>query len=166
MSGAVGGMRVRNVATVKTLTLAGVDLHDVPAIFGDADNSALNSGDTSGNIGMPILSRFDLTTDYARNRILLKPRPDAVGAPFPKDRSGALARLADGVLTLAVVAPGSPAEAAGLKVGQKIAAVNGRPASELGVAGFTALRTGPAGETLALTLADGATVRLTLKDYF
>jgi hypothetical protein len=166
MSGAVGGIRTRSVATVKTLTLAGVTLHDVPATFGDEDNSAFNTGLTAGNLGMPILSRFELTTDYARHRLLLKPRPDAIDAPFPKDRSGALTRLADGAFVLAVVAPGSPAEAAGLKPGQKIAAVDGRPAAELGVAGFTALRTGAAGRTLTLTLDDGRTVPLTLKDYY
>lgn len=166
MSGAVGGTRTRNIATVKTLTLAGVTLHDIPATFVDEDNSALNTGHTFGNIGMPILSRFELTTDYARNRILLKPRADAVAAPFPKDRAGALTRLTDGVFTLAVVAPGSPAEAAGLKAGQKITAVNGRPAAELGVPGYTALRTAPAGQTLVLTLEGGASVSLTLKDYY
>ena len=72
----------------------------------------------------------------------------------------------DGVFTIAVVAPGSPAEAAGLKAGQRITAVNGRPAAELGVTGLTALRTAPAGQTLALTLDGGETVSLTLKDYY
>jgi predicted aspartyl protease len=166
LSGAVGGIRSRSVATVRTLTIGGVTLRDVPAVFGDDDKSALNLGHTAGNVGMPILSRFELTTDYARGRILLKPRADAVAAPFPKDRAGALARLADGVFTVGLVAPGSPAEAAGLKTGQQITAVNGRPAAELGVAGYTALRTGPAGQTLTLTLKDGSAVTLTLRDYY
>lgn len=166
LSGAVGGMRTRNVATVKSLTLAGVTLRDIPAVFGDEDNSAFNVGHTAGNIGMPILGRFELTTDYARNRILLKPRPDALAAPFPKDRAGALTRFADGAFTIAFVAPGSPAEAAGLKAGQVITAANGKPAADLGVTGFTALRMAAAGQPLALTLKDGETVTLTLKDYY
>jgi|GEM_PF-436738 len=166
LSGAVGGMRPRSVATVKSLTLGGVTLHDIPAVFGDEDNSAFNTGHTSGNIGMPILGRFDLTTDYSRNRILLKARPDAVAQPFPKDRSGLLTRIANGVATLGLVAPGSPAEAAGLKTGQQIAAVNGKPVAELGVAGLTALRTGPAGGVLQVTLSTGETVGVTLKDYY
>lgn len=166
MSGAVGGVRARDVATVRTLTLGGVTLRDVPAIFGEPDNSALNTGDTAGNIGAPILNRFELTTDYARNRILLQPRPDAVAAPFAKDRAGAFARLLDGALAIAVVAPGSPAQAAGLKAGDRIVAVNGRPAGEVGVPGFTALRTAAAGQALALTLDGGRTVSLTLKDYY
>jgi S1-C subfamily serine protease len=151
---------------VKSLTLAGVTVKDIPAVFGDEDNSAFNTGHTSGNIGMPILSRFELTTDYARGRILLKPRPDAVGQPFAKDRSGLLTRMQNGAATLGLVPPGSPAEAAGLKAGQQIAAVNGKPVSELGVAGLTALRTGAAGTPLAVTLATGETVKLTLKDYY
>lgn len=166
MSGAIGGVRSRNVATVKSLTLAGVTLRDIPATFGDEDNSALNNGHTAGNIGMPILGRFELTTDYARNRIFLKPRPGAIDAPFPKDRLGALTRFANGAFTIGVVAPGSPAEAAGLKVGQVITAVDGRPAADLGVAGLTALRTAPAGRPVAVTLASGETVNLVLKDYY
>ncbi|MGA0604554.1 aspartyl protease family protein [Phenylobacterium sp. VNQ135] len=166
MSGGVGGQRPRSVATVRSLTLAGVEFHDIPATFGDEDNSSFNVGNSSGNVGMPILSRFELTTDYARNRILLKPRLDAAAAPFAKDRTGALARFVDGAFKIAVVAPGSPAEAAGLKPGQVIEAVNGRPAAELGMAGFTALRTAPAGQTLMLTLQGGQTVPLTLSDYY
>ena len=69
-------------------------------------------------------------------------------------------------LAIALVAPGSPAEAAGLKAGQLITALDGRPASELGVAGYTALRTAKAGGVLTLTLQDGAQVPVTLKDYY
>lgn len=166
LSGGVGGARARTVATVKSVSLGGVEVRDIPAVFGDEDNSVFNVGHTSGNVGMPLLSRFGLTTDYARGRLLLTPRPDAVAAPFVKDRAGALARPAEGGLSIALVAPGSPAQAAGLKAGQVITALNGRPASELGVAGYTPLRTGPAGSVLTLTLQDGTQVPLTLKDYY
>lgn len=166
LAGAIGGMKPRNVATIRTLTLGGVVLKDIPANFGEEDGSALDTTQTLGNIGMPILSRFDLTTDYSRHRILLKPRPDAVGLPFTKDRSGLGARLNDGVFNLSFVAPGSPAETAGLKAGQKITAVNGQSAKDLAVAGLTKLRTGAADETLTLTLGTGETVNLVLKDYF
>ena len=64
-------------------------------------------------------------------------------------RAGALVRPAEGGLAIALVAPGSPAEAAGLKAGQLITALDGRPAAELGVAGYTALLKG--------VEADGAT---------
>ena len=168
LSGGVGagGPRTRTIATVKTIAIGGVEVRDIPAVFGDEDNSVFNIGHTSGNVGMPVLSRFGLTTDYARNRLLLTPRPDALAAPFVKDRAGALVRPAEGGLAIALVAPGSPAEAAGLKAGQLITALDGRPASELGVAGYTALRTAKAGGVLTLTLQDGAQVPLTLKDYY
>lgn len=166
LSGAIGGLKPRSVATIKTLTLGGVVLKDIPANFGEEDGSALDTTQTLGNIGMPILSRFELTTDYSRHRILLKPRPDAIGAPFSKDRSGLGARLNEGVFAISFVAPGSPAETAGLKTGQKITAVNGQPAKDLAVAGLTKLRIGASGQTLALTLDTGETVNLVLKDYF
>lgn len=166
LSGAIGGLKARDVATVRTLTLAGVTFRDIPAVFGEDDASAFGSTRTAGNIGMPILSRFQLTTDYTRERLLLTPRPDVVAQPFPKDRTGLVARFGGGVFNLGMVAPGSPAEAAGLKTGQVITAVNGRPAADLGVAGLTALRTAAPGAALALTLQTGETVTLTLKDYY
>ncbi|WP_430425056.1 aspartyl protease family protein [Phenylobacterium sp.] len=166
LSGAVGGLKTRDVATVKSLTLAGVTFHDIPAIFGEDDGSAFGNTRTAGNIGMPILSRFRLTTDYANQRLLLTPRSDVVTQPFPKDRSGLVTRFAAGAFTLGLVAPGSPAEAAGLKAGQVITAINGKPSAELGVAGLTALRNGPAGSSLAVTVQTGETVNLVLRDYY
>lgn len=166
LSGAIGGLKPRDVAVVKTLTLAGVTFRDIPAVFGEDDGSAFDNTRTAGNIGMPILSRFKLTTDYSRERLLLTPRADAVAQPFAKDRSGLLARFAGGVFTLGLVAPGSPAEAAGLKAGQVITTVNGRPAADVGIPGFTALRTAAAGTPLAVTLQTGETVNLRLKDYY
>ncbi|TAL38182.1 MAG: hypothetical protein EPN98_00610 [Phenylobacterium sp.] len=166
LSGAVGGLKTRDVATVRSLTLAGVTFRDIPAVFGEDDGSAFGNTRTAGNIGMPILSRFRLTTDYANHRLLLTPRADMVGLPFPKDRSGLMTRFNGSGFTLGLVAPGSPAEAAGLKAGQVITAVNGKAASELGVAGMTALRTAAAGATMALTLQSGETVSLVLRDYY
>jgi predicted aspartyl protease len=166
LAGAIGGVKPRDVATVKTLTLAGVTFRDIPGVFGEDDGSAFGGTRTAGNIGMPILSRFQLTTDYPRERLLLTPRAQEIAAPFAKDRSGLLARYAGGVLNLGLVAPGSPAEAAGLKTGQVITALNGKPAADLGVEGFTALRTGPAGTPLTVTLQTGETVNLTLRDYY
>jgi predicted aspartyl protease len=168
LSGAVGGLKTRDVATVKTLTLAGVTFKDVPAVFGEDDGSAFGNSRTMGNIGMGILSRFALTTDYTRGRILLTPRADAVAQPFPKDRSGIvpLPGPASGGVKLGLVAPGSPAEAAGLKTGQTITAINGQPVADLGLPGFTKLRTGPAGTPLEVTLSTGETVKLTLADYY
>lgn len=166
LSGAVGGLKTRDVATVSTLTLAGVTFRDIPATFGEDDGSAFGNTRTAGNIGMPILSRFQLTTDYANHRMWLTPRADAIAQPFPKDRSGLVARLTGTTFTLGLVAPGSPAEAAGLKTGQVITAINGKPSAELGVAGLTALRTAAAGANLAVTLQTGETVNLVLKDYY
>jgi membrane-associated protease RseP (regulator of RpoE activity) len=167
ISGAVGGLKTRDVAMVRSLTLGGVTFRDIPGVFGEDDGSAFGDSRTMGNIGMPILSRFALTTDYSRGRILLTPRADAVAAPFAKDRSGLLpVPGGQGGVKLGLVAPGSPAEAAGLKAGAVITAVDGKPAAELGLPGLARLRTGAAGTPLSLTLATGETVTLTLADYY
>ncbi|MDQ0462281.1 hypothetical protein QO010_000029 [Caulobacter ginsengisoli] len=164
LSGAVGGLKARDLVTVRTLTFAGVTFEAVPAVlFGDEAKDA--DGTISlGNIGMPILSRFALTTDYSHDRLWLTPLPDAVGKPFTKDRTGLGLQPPNGKLQF--VAPGSPADAAGLKTGDTLTAIDGKPLKDLTTADFQRLRALPAGATLSVTLANGTVKVLTLRDYY
>ncbi|MDO8380896.1 pepsin/retropepsin-like aspartic protease family protein [Phenylobacterium sp.] len=163
LSGAVGGVRTRDVATVKAITFGGVTFHDVPATFPGSDGSSVDSARTLGNIGLPVLSRFHLYTDYAHDRLWLKPVAHAADTPFPKDRSGFVARMDGAVAKVLMVAPGSPAEAAGFKTGDNLAAFNGKPLSQEQIQSLKIL---PAGTKIGVTLADGSTKTLVLSDYF
>lgn len=167
LSGAIGGIKTRNIASLRSVTFAGVTFHDVPTVFFDDDGQSAESNRTLGNVGMPILSRFRLTTDYAHNRLFLTPLPDAAARPFSKDRSGVLARPArDGKAEILLIAPGSPAEAVGLKAGQILTAVNGLALTGDNAAAIQALRTLPAGSSVSFTLSTGETRTVVLKDYF
>ena len=64
------------------------------------------------------------------------------------------------------VNPGSPALAAGLKPGDHIIAIDGRPVGSLPPQAFLTAADGPPGATVRLTLADGAVRTVTLADYF
>ncbi len=66
--GGIGGAVERDTTTLRTLTVAGVTFHDVPATI---DDNA-NAGDV--NVGVSILRRFHITTDYAQHAIWLSPR--------------------------------------------------------------------------------------------
>jgi hypothetical protein len=167
LSGAVGGLKQRDIATIRTLTFGGVTFKDIPTVFFADEGDTAESNRTMGNIGMPILSRFRLTTDYARDRLYLTPVADAATRAFPKDRSGLLAQPAkDGLSPILMVAPGSPAEAAGFKTGEVITGIDGKSLKELDATAWSKLRLVPPGTTVSFTLQDGTTRSLVLKEYY
>lgn len=167
LSGAVGGMKERDVATVKALSFGGVTFTDIPTVFQSDGGDTNESNRTMGNIGMPILNRFRLTTDFSRDRLYLTPVPEAVAAPFAKDRTGLVAPPPkDGKTRLLLVAPGSPAEAAGFRKGDVLTGVDGKPFKDLDAGALQALRGRPAGTSVTFTLEGGATRTLVLKDYY
>jgi len=97
-----------------------------------ADGGALAIRHVAGNIGGEILRRFVVTFDYAR-RIVHLVAGESAARPFDVDRSGLwINRHADGAIIGAVMA-GSPADAAGLRVDDVIAAVDGEAASAIGL---------------------------------
>lgn len=167
LAGAVGGLKQQNVTTLRTLSFGGATFRDVPAILTEAGASAVDSDRTLGNLGLPILSRFRLIADYPQDRLYLVPLADQVPLPFRKERSGMVTRAAGDRFVIQNVWPGSPAEAAGLKPGDEIVSVDGKPAVvAFSAAEFAALRNSQAGRTVELGLADGARKRITLRDYF
>ena len=129
----------------------------------ETPGTAVFDTDRAGaNVGLPLISRFRLITDFPRNRIFLIPGPDA-GRPFDRDRTGLKTRLEDDRWIVDFVAPGSPAEAGGWKAGDAIILMNGRPVVGLAPNEWTG---GPQGSQVSLTLADGTRRLLTLRDYF
>lgn len=162
LSGAVGGLREQQVATVRKLTFGGATFSDIPTVFTDDRGESAESNRTFGNIGLPILSRFRIYADFSHDRLFLQPTA-AVADPFPKDLSGLRVQPGAEQAQVLMVAPGSPAEAAGIKAGEVIVAVDGVPLKQ---AGLAALQAKPAGATLTVTTKAGKTYSLTLKAYY
>lgn len=142
----VGGVAFRSVGVVAT---AGLASH-APA-----------------NVGLEILSRFKVTVDFAGDRLWLEPVPGAAEAPFRKNRAG-LALVPEAVsVRVTHVAAGSPAEAAGWRIGEEIAAIDGRAVGADYAASDTARWIfGPPGRVVALTMDDGSRRLLKLADYY
>ncbi|MBU2168317.1 MAG: aspartyl protease family protein [Alphaproteobacteria bacterium] len=166
MSGAVGGVRESGLATIGSLEIGGFEVSDIPTVFPPAGPSAVDADRTAGNIGMGVLGRFRLVTDFASNRLWLSATPEALAAPFAKDRLGLGIRLDSGVIVVTRVSPGSPAEGAGLVAPARIVAVDGRPAAEMDAAALRAMLTSPAGREVVLTLEDGTTVTLVAREFY
>jgi hypothetical protein len=107
--------------------------------------------------GTAILSRFNLLIDLSRNRVWMTPNSRAA-LPFRRGVTG-LIYGEDRVLSM--VAPGSPAKAAGFRQGERIAAL-------YDVAGAPILDSYEidAGESVRVVLADGREKTIVAAEYY
>jgi predicted aspartyl protease len=124
-------------------------------VVGLSVGGTLRSADYDALLGLRFLRRFKVTFDYARSRLVLVPGPD-VAEPETFDASGLyLCARGDGLRRFEVeeVAPGSPADQAGLVRGDVVVEVNGAP---IGATTLAALRRTLSGEP-------GTKVRLGLR---
>jgi len=164
----VGGPSRSYVVRVPSITLGSVKVPSVVSGLSTDKGGSISDPSYDGNIGSGLLKRFAVSFDYRRQTMYLKPLdpPPADAGRF--DRSGMWINAADAGFTVTDVAPGGPAEVAGLRKGDVITAINGKPAraAELSDA-RTQLRSLPAGSTVELQLQrEGAplTVKVELRD--
>ena len=89
------------------------------------------AGNIAGNIGAGILKRYIVTLDYEHSTIYLKPATVPVSDLDTFDRAGLWINESDDGYQVVDVTKGAPSDAAGLKVGDDIVAVNGKPAKSI-----------------------------------
>lgn len=97
------------------------------------DAEGFGAGDAAGSIGSDLLRRFTVVLDYRSRRMLLKPNAH-FKEPYEVDMSGLeLVTRPDDfkVIQIKLVRAGFPAAEAGLRAGDIIVYIDGRPASEL-----------------------------------
>jgi hypothetical protein len=126
---AVGGATENWVTRLDSMAIGGLPTFVDPPIGWSASTERV--GD-AGTIGARLLSRFIVTFDYRRHRLWLEPveRTDSIES----DASGAIVGAPDSARrsrVIAALAPGSPAEHAGLRIGDSILTVDGRPADRI-----------------------------------
>jgi hypothetical protein len=151
------------------LTLGGVSGQNIIIGLSTQDSGAFSDPNYEGNVGSGFLKRFIVTFDYDRQITYLKPRTGTIADAGAFDRSGMWvnARQNGGYQIMDVAAAG-PAQGAGLRVGDVIEAVDGKPVAEEGLSDFRLrLRTAAPGSIVALTVNNGGQQRaltLTLAD--
>lgn len=166
LGGAIGGVHPETVATIRKLSLANVDFTDIPTTFPAPDNKGVDSNLSVGNVGMPIIDRFHAVIDFSHDRVWLTPDAERIHAPFVRDRLGLSLLRKDGAFEVEFVSPASPADAAGLRAGQRIRLVDRKPPEVWSDADIASLGAGPSGTLVEFTLADGSVKRVKLADYF
>ncbi|MBO9707636.1 MAG: aspartyl protease family protein [Caulobacter sp.] len=142
----VGGPARSYVTRVRSLNLGPVKVDTPVAGLATQSKGVFTDENFEGNVGSGLLKRFVVTFDYDRQIMYLRPiaSPGADVGVF--DRCGCWLNLADHGFEIKDVATGGPAEAAGLKVGDVVTAIDNRPASAVSLSDARAFfRTAPVG---------------------
>jgi hypothetical protein len=156
----IGGPIRAQVMRLPSLKFAGFELKGTVTRLSLQKSGAFAAGDTAGNIGGAILKQFAVTFDYARRRLFFE-KESAFGRRTAYDRAGLwLSRSADGRAfeVYDVVARG-PAEEAGLKVGDRVVAVDGRNVEGLKLIATREGLKDARRKSVRLTLRTGAATR-------
>jgi hypothetical protein len=165
--GGLGGASEDVVAALKTVVFGGSTFTNVPATFVLNPAGSTETTREQGNLGTDVLKRFRIIVDYPHDTLYLEPDRGAVRAPFRKDRSGLDVELEGATLVVVFVAPASPAERAGWRVGEKITAGDGEAVgADYSTSDRWRWSHGKAGTRVALTVAGAETRQLTLADYY
>lgn len=131
----VGGPSRGYVTMGKNMTLSDVKLDNVVTSLATQDKGAFAGADYSGNVGGGILKRFTVTFDYDNMVMYLKPRTGKVADIGTFDRSGMWINDTTGKdagdFVIADITAKGPAETAGLKKGDVITKVDGKPATDM-----------------------------------
>ncbi|HEX4301268.1 MAG TPA: aspartyl protease family protein [Rhizomicrobium sp.] len=144
---------------------AGIEIDHPVTGFGTDTAGAFADPSLSGNIGGGILKRFVVTFDYAHNTMYFKPVSGPVADLDTYDRAGTWFNVEPEGFKVIAVTTGSPADTAGLKEGDVITAVDGKPFADLPLPDLRQrLRDDPVGTLVTFHLASGKDIKITLKD--
>ena len=160
------GGESRNWASrMDVLSLGGNTVVGFVSRYTQDKKGAFASISEAGNIGNEILPNFIVTFDYGRQQMWLEPRPGF--KPLPFSRSGmSLSKATPDAFTVVSTVAGGPAESAGLKKGDVVTAIDGKPAKALSGRDVLRLMTRAEGTKVVLDYTrDGkpAQAELTLK---
>ncbi|UCG63207.1 MAG: PDZ domain-containing protein [Candidatus Zixiibacteriota bacterium] len=120
-----------NFGRVRSVRIGTYTLDSIITAFASVPDGAPSFHELT--MGMELFSRFNVIFDYPNQRMFLEPNT-RFAEPFEYNMSGLSTRKGRGdYLEITAIHPGSPAERAGLKVGDKITRLNGRPATDYDV---------------------------------
>jgi len=161
--GVGGGVRAR-VVRAGVLRLGKEEIRSPVMDISEQEKGAFADSHVAANVGGGVLKRFTVTFDYGEKRMILE-RNGLYEVPDTYDRAGLWLNRDGDAFAVMDVTPGGPAEDAGLRVDDRIVAIDGRPASELRLPSVRErLRGEPVGTEVRLTIEGGREVVLRLRD--
>ena len=165
----LGNSDERECATrIHSLTAGKYTLTDVPVGLSEATTGAFANTDAAGNIGYPFWRRFTTYFNYPAGELILEPNAE-YGKPFISINRAGLGVAKHGLQwTVDGVVTHSPAAAEGLKKGDIIMSINGKPLAAMPIEDVPGIFMQPAGTVLNIHYQRGGetkTARLTLRDY-
>ncbi len=119
----LGGKIDMELLVIREVKLGPYRFKNVPVFIFDDENNVTSYPYMGGLIGNDILRRFNVILNYAKSDIYLTPNTHYADF-FDYSYSGVELYLVEGLILVGDVAKGSPAEAAGLKEGDQVLAVN------------------------------------------
>jgi predicted aspartyl protease len=157
---ALGGSYESDRTSIHAVRLAGYALNEVPIDVRDSPTTQRYAVD--GVLGLGLLSRFRMVFDYPHDKLFLVPVGDSA-RPFQKDNLGMLVIASPRGFTVWNVVGSGPAEAAGLRKGDRIQSLNDLPVDRAGLEALT--QAGP-GVQFRIGLEDGSTKTVTTGAYY
>lgn len=119
----IGGTTESNLAVLNSFTIGESRIENVLTGFYDADSGIFSAENIDGNVGGGIISMFRVAFDYPNYRIYLTKYADAqMGDALIT--SGILLKKTKDDIKIFKVIPGTPAEEAGLKEGDRLIEIN------------------------------------------
>jgi hypothetical protein len=147
-------------ASLLEIATSSTPLRLTETLVGLSIGGTLRSAQYDALLGVDVLARHRVTFDYSRQRMYLVPRVPALPRA-ELDMSG-LYLLSDSAarqIIVQEVRPGSPAQSAGIRAGDTLTAVDGRPTTELSLAAVRRVLRSENGRVVRLGIARGGSVR-------
>lgn len=155
VGGGVGGHASETTYPAHSFSIGRVALPAPKVDVTDLKAGGFASKTIAGNIGAAVLSHFTMTFDPLKHTLTLAPN-SMVNTPYPVDRAG-ISATQEGPNDLKVlsVKPASAAEAAGLRAGDSIVAIDGLsvPQNHLGLYNLSPFAYGTKSFTLTVERA-------------
>ncbi len=150
----LGGSMSGNVGRTQNVELAGKTLNGVITYFQPLDTTGLQFlNDREGIIGNRMLKRFNVVINYTARKVWFRPEGKRWKDKFLFDRSG-ISIVAGGpnlrTYTISNIVPNSPAERAGIQIGDRITAVNGKTVAFFTLDGILSRFEGKVGRKIKL----------------